>query len=257
MTLILGIICKDGLVMASDTQSEFERGSPVKRINTEKLRILNNKIVIGGAGINALIDKAIRKIEEEYNLMLQNGYDDLRILIEGEENTPEKEKTINGAEYIISEIHKIYNVQRPTFIYGSPTAEESLDFYLMIGGFSYFNGIKKPDLYILYENGISEPMKDYATIGSGSAYAEYLLEKYYDNNITTDQAIKLAIFTISEAQKMDPNVGGKINIIKITNDNTQIIDQKIVENIQNEIDEKLNSIEKILKDYFTSIKKIG
>ncbi len=249
MTIIIGLVCRDGLVMASDTQSEFERGSPVKRINVKKLRVLNNKIVLGGAGTIALIDKAIRRIEEDYERMIENGYDDLKSLIEGIGDN------IKGAEYIISEIHKLYNVDRPTFIYGGAKPEETFDFYIMIGGFSNFNGKMEPDLYILYENGIAEPMKDYATIGSGSAYAEFLLEKYYNESINVDQAVKLTIYVISEVEKMDPNVGGSIDIIKITEKGAERINKELIEKNLNEINEKINIIEKNLKDYFLSINK--
>ncbi|MGC8981847.1 MAG: hypothetical protein ACP5JU_02790, partial [Minisyncoccia bacterium] len=188
-------------------------------------------------------DKAIRNIEENYESMIDNGYDDLKSLVEGIGGN------IKGAEYIMSEIHKIYNIDRPTFIYGVSKPEESYDFYIMIGGFSNFNGKMEPDLYILHKDGIAEPMKDYATIGSGAAYAEFLLEKYYDEQINVNQAVNLTAYVISEVGKMDPNVGGTIDIIKIMKDSIENIDKKLIDKILNELNDKINSMEKNLKDY--------
>jgi 20S proteasome alpha/beta subunit len=119
----------------------------------------------------------------------------------------------------------------------------------MIGGFSNFNGKMEPDLYILHKDGIAEPMKDYATIGSGSAYAEFLLEKYYDEQINVNQAVNLTAYVISEVGKMDPNVGGTIDIIKIMKDSIENIDKKLIDKILNELNVKINSMEKNLKDY--------
>jgi 20S proteasome alpha/beta subunit len=113
----------------------------------------------------------------------------------------------------------------------------------------------EPDLYILHKDGIAEPMKDYATIGSGAAYAEFLLEKYYNESINVDQAVKLTIYVISEVEKMDPNVGGSIDIIKITEKGAERINKELIEKNLNEINEKINIIEKNLKDYFLSINK--
>jgi 20S proteasome alpha/beta subunit len=37
MTLGIGIRCKDGVVIASDSQVEFGRGVPVKRLSVNKI----------------------------------------------------------------------------------------------------------------------------------------------------------------------------------------------------------------------------
>jgi ribosomal protein L18E len=38
MTLVIGIKCIDGIVLASDSQSEFSRGVEVKRLNESKIQ---------------------------------------------------------------------------------------------------------------------------------------------------------------------------------------------------------------------------
>ncbi|MGC9193578.1 MAG: hypothetical protein ACP5FQ_06740 [Thermoplasmata archaeon] len=246
MTVIIGIKCKDGVIMASDSQTEFERGSPVKRINAFKMQILGDKIAIGGAGMMALIDKTVSKINDYYNSIVSKGYNGLSSLIEG------TDENAQGAEYIVSTIHKTYNVERPNYIYGGSRPDEVFDFYLMLGGMSLNSetGGSKPDLYILYENGIAEPEQDYATIGSGAPYAEYLLSKYYSNSIELDGAIKLAIFVISEVQKMDPNVGGKIKVIRIDDQKAKRIDEAEINQKYLEIEKKIEQIDENLRTYF-------
>ena len=87
-------------------------------------------------------------------------------------------------------------------------------FTLLMGGVEVSDNDVIRKLYILHEDGIAEE-EAYATIGSGAAYAEYLLSKFYDPGMKLDVGKKLAAYVVREVERMDPNVGGPINMVAI------------------------------------------
>ena len=96
----------------------------------------------------------------------------------------------------------MYNIERTRYLYGEEHPQEELDATLIIGGYE-----EKPHVAILFKEGISEPINDYATVGSGAAYAEYLLSKLNDNSMSLDTGVKVATYVIREVEKIDPNSG--------------------------------------------------
>lgn len=208
MTVVIGIICKDGVVIACDSQVEFQRGAPVKRLNANKIYKLDGNIAIAGAGMIAFIEKAIDSIRAQYEALKKKGETSISTLINGTEE-------IGGAEQVMASIYKTYDIERVKFLYGSKEAQEIVEVFLMIGGIEKINNIIKKRIYLLHKEGFGEPVNDYATIGSGAAYAEYLLGKYYNPEISVDIGKKLAIYVIKEVEKMDPNVGGPVRAVAI------------------------------------------
>lgn len=221
MTVIVGIVCKDGIIIASDSQVEFERAAPVKRVNANKIyKLLEDRnIAIAGAGTLTFIHKAINLIRES--------------IIEEEKKSGRKlsfREIIDLAESAMAHIYRVYNIKRLEYIYGQLLPEFIHPFPLMIGGSEKNNKY----LFILHEDGISEDIEDYATLGSGAAYAEYLLSKFYYKGITTEAGKVIAMYVIKEIEKIDPNVGGPINIVVIK-DRFQELDEEEIEKINRKV----------------------
>ncbi len=65
---------------------------------------------------------------------------------------------------------------------------------------------------LIHPTGLVEPITDYATIGSGAAYAELLLKNLYSNELAVMNAIPIAIYVIEEVKSIDPSVGGDTQV---------------------------------------------
>ena len=246
MTVVIGIKCNNGIVIACDSQVEFNRGVAVKRLNANKIYKLNENLAVAGAGTVLFIEKAV------------NG---LKNMIEGEENKRKeklgvKEIIENIAEAVMLNLYKIYDIDRSRFLMSEENQTEKIqeivDLVLMMGGVDNSNNY----LYLIHKNGVAEPVSDYATIGSGAAYAEYLLSKYYVPEISTNIGLKLAIYVIEETKTMDPNVGGPVKLIYITKDEYKELNEENVSEIYKNIKEGERLTNKILKDLIAERIKI-
>lgn len=69
-TTIVGVVCKDGVVLATDTRATG--GSIVMEKLCEKLHIMSPNIYCAGAGTAADCDKVTEKIEKELTLLRLN-----------------------------------------------------------------------------------------------------------------------------------------------------------------------------------------
>lgn len=57
MTLVLALICSDGILMASDGQSTFSTSAGPMRLPSEKIRALAGRLLWGGSGAVGLLQK--------------------------------------------------------------------------------------------------------------------------------------------------------------------------------------------------------
>ena len=209
MTIIVGIACKDGLIMASDSQGMSNRGVDVKRMDCTKIEILSEnglKAIIGCAGEVPYINKTIDLIKlkiEEFKVRTCN-------------------ELIDSSEDSIDEITKKYGVDRLRKIgliekrgqlgsFHSERPDPTLDIIIMIGCIED----EKPILHIVLPEGIAEKEENFCSIGSGSAYAEYILSNLFYDDMTLKEGVILATHVVEEVKKIDPNVGGDVQIITI------------------------------------------
>lgn len=68
-TTIVGIICKDGVIIAADTRSTADH---IAEKNTQKIHIITENIVACGAGTAADNDYFAKKLTSELELMERN-----------------------------------------------------------------------------------------------------------------------------------------------------------------------------------------
>jgi 20S proteasome alpha/beta subunit len=207
VTIIVGIKCKDGVVLGSDSQQEFGRGVAVKRLNTGKIYKLNERFSIAGAGTTAHIEKAIDSINIALN--------DTKRRKGGMELC--EDDCVNAIERAMIVTHKTYNIERATFLEDS--REKNFFNPILICG--CLERIDKSDnacLFIIHTEGVVEKITDYATAGSGAAYAELLLKNYYSPELTVNEAIPLVLHAISEVIDIDPNCGGLIRVTTVKPD---------------------------------------
>jgi 20S proteasome alpha/beta subunit len=90
--------------------------------------------------------------------------------------------------------------------------------------------------------GYEEEANDYACDGSGMTYGEYILGNFYKELLEMEEAKELAIYTILETSKMDPNVSEDIKIrLAPLSKNSRDTLTRNVENIV-KIREELNNL---------------
>ncbi len=189
VTLIVGLRCTDGVVLAADT----EESTPLTRGRTRKLltnTFPNQSVVaIAGSGSGDLIDSAVEQIFEAVTADGPTTVADLKATIR---------KTL--LRFYREEI-QIYPTRDP------------LDLLIDL-----VCAVRSPDknfaLYKASGPAISS-VPGFALLGSG-AVMRHVLEELYQPTITVQRGIALALHLLSLGKRHVTGVGGDTHIVTIT-----------------------------------------
>jgi len=210
MTTVIGIACKNGIILATDSQGSYGKGIEMKRFGVNKI------IPITRNGINGI------------SLAMAGSGDAKHIKRLGEELTREiGDKQLGDIELkdrvedLLYRIYRKYNVERSNTLgienrqYFHPTS--ILAARLFPTGYG---------LYLLSNDPWIEPIMEYETIGSGAPFADLLLKQIQRsfsiaNRNFRDMDIEIMLayscYVINEVKTVDIQSGGQTRIGIITN----------------------------------------
>jgi len=202
-TTIVGIVCKDGVVMAADRQSTA--GNIIMDKDSEKIVPVNSYLAISSTGMVSDIQKAIKYTAAELKLK--------------ELRSKSRPSVRQGANLLASIIYQ--SIRQPAmlqFIVGS-----------IVGG---FNEDGTTELYTIDPSGGIKQIKDYdANFGSGMPFVLGLLERQYKRGMTVVEGIRLAVETIKSSTQRDTGSGFGIDVYSITKDGLKkVVSQEIQPN---------------------------
>jgi len=187
-TSIIGIVCKDGIVMGADRQSTA--GNIVMSKTSEKVKKINDYLLFAGTGMVSDIQKSIKLTGAELRLKQLRS-----------KSRPTVRQAANlTASMIYQSIRQPAMLQ---FVVGS-----------LIGG---VNEDGSTELYSIDPSGGIIKVHDYdANFGSGMPYILGLLERQYKPNMTVKEAIELTIESLKSSTQRDIGSGYGIDIFSIT-----------------------------------------
>ena len=249
VTVVIGIRCKNGLVVASDSQVEYFRGVQVKKLNANKIygfNVANGSFFIGGAGKVADIEKLVAYV---YRLLEETSRGGALTL----------EDIYVTLEKAVTYLHKEYNIERLRYL-GYNVSPDDAPFFnplAIIAGVLTIDNEHEFLMNLIHPTGLVEPITDYATIGSGAAYAELLLKNLYNNDLAVMNAIPIAIYVIEEVKSIDPSVGGDTQVAfirEIESGKEKKVDIRILERDEVEdIAKKLRTVTKSIWSEFLNV----
>ncbi|GIU68644.1 MAG: proteasome subunit beta [Candidatus Pacearchaeota archaeon] len=200
-TTIVGIVCKDGIVMAADRQ--VTAGKLVYLKNFKKIIQINDYLMISWTGVVSDAQQITKIIAAELKL---------------KELRSRKRPTVKEAANLVSSL--IYSfVRRPSmvpYIVG-----------VLVGG---FNEDGSTELYTLDPSGSVSKVEDYdANFGSGMPFVLGLLERQYKPGISIKEGIDLAVEAIKSSTQRDVGSGYGIDVFTITKEGIKhVVSQEIL-----------------------------
>jgi hypothetical protein len=222
--------------MASDSLATFGRGVPVLRyankVDVLKHEGLDNPVAVAAAGTIAFYDKFKRRA-------LRTGIEAARKQLKHKLDIIDFCDAV--CEPVLTALSREYEIERSRAL-GYPGFR--LDLSMIVSGLD-----KTGDLhaYFVHAPGLTEPVQDYGTIGSGAAYAELFLRYFLEqsNQVTCDRGAKIAVYAIKGVELFDPHVGGKtsVKILKSASNKLSIEDFKC----PRELDKAKEKMESALK----------
>lgn len=188
-TSLVGIVCKDGIVMAGDKKSTLG-GQIVYEKDAEKVVQINEYLVTSGTGSSSDIDMMRRLAAAQ--LVLKKFRD-------------KKRPTVKEAANLIATI-AYQNIRQPSMI---PFMAGT-----MVGGLDEDGEAK---LYSVGPDGSIVHVKKFdANFSSGMPYILGLLERQFKENMTIEEGIKLAIESIKSSSERDTASGYGVDVFTIT-----------------------------------------
>ena len=189
-TSIVGIVCKDGVVVAADRR--VTAGTIIMNKDEKKLKIINDKYVIAttGGAADALISEKVISAE-------------LRLLELRNKSRASVKEAAN-----ITGMMLYRNIRTPTMI------------PFIVG--LLFAGVDEDgssELYTIEPAGGVYKVKDYdANFSSGMPYILGLLERTYKKDLSVKEGIELAKECIKSSTQRDVSSGNGIDVISLTKD---------------------------------------
>ena len=198
-TTTVGIVCKDGIVLAADKRATA--GHMIVDKGAEKVHLINDRIAVTIAGSVSEAQLMIKLIRAELKLKdIRTG----------------SFTNIKEAANLIGSL--LYHRLRSMFGFGSVVH------FLLAGRDN--NGVH---LYDLFPDGSVSSIRDYVSSGSGSVFAYGVLEANYKKNITVEEGKKLATQCINAALQRDAYSGNGIDIAVISNESVAKVLKKSLE----------------------------
>jgi proteasome beta subunit len=198
-TTTIGITCKDGVVLASDTRATM--GTLIAHKFVRKSFMIDNHLGATVAGAVADAQALIRWIQSEARLYRMR---------QGEEMSVDAVSTLM-ANIMFS--HRYY----PLIV------------QLIVGG----TDKKGPKLYSIDPLGSSIEDTIIST-GSGSPVSYGVLEDSYVKDMTINEGAKLAVRALRAALQRDAMTGNGIDVVKITKEGYKELSEKEVEKLLKE-----------------------
>lgn len=190
-TTILGIVCKDGVVMASDRRVSIGSGMVYAK-NSEKARILNDYLVFSGCGSATETQKVSQLLKAELKL---------------KELKSKTRPTVREAASLLSNIQ----VQASAFLLAGLDENGKISLYDVLGGYL-------------------DEVEDYtASVGSGMPFVLGLLERQYKKDITVKEGVELAKESLKSSTQRDEASGNGIDIFTITKDGIKKVVEQTIE----------------------------
>lgn len=189
-TTTLGIVCKEGVVMATETRATM--GHLIAHKATKKLYKIDEHLGLATAGLVGDLQVLARYLSAESNL------------------------------YRLKRDSKIPVESAATLMSNIMNQRKFMPYYvqLILGGFDSKGG----HVYSLDAAGGAIPDK-YTSGGSGSPYVFGVLEDLFREDLTLDEGIDIAIRAIGAAKRRDSASGGMTNIAVITKDGFKPVSQ--------------------------------
>lgn len=181
-TTTIGIVCKDGVVIAADKRSTA--GGMVANKRQLKLAQIADRMVIAGSGLVSDIQLSSRLAKAEIKLKdVQTG----------------RETTVKEAANLVAGM--LYSlIRRPTMVPGIVS-------FLLAGSDDFGH-----QLYNVGIDGSLTEKDDYDSEGSGSIFALGVLEAQYKKNMSTDEGMDLAVKALNAAMQRDVASGNGIDV---------------------------------------------
>jgi proteasome beta subunit len=195
-TTTVGIVCKDGIVLAADKRATA--GYLIAHKKTEKVYKITDNIGVTIAGTASDAQLLVRLAQSELRLKKIRTGKEISV----------KEAANLIARMIYSNIRKFSLIPGVShFIMGG---KEGSKFYL----------------YDLFADGTISDVDDYISSGSGSVMAYGVLDTLYSKNITVEEGVKLAVKCINAALQRDIASGDGIDVVTITEDGFKKVIEK-------------------------------
>ena len=198
-TTTIGIVCRDGLVLAADKRATS--GYLISWKKFDKIITITENIAVTVAGTVSDVQLLVKYLKAELRLK------DIRT---GRE-TFVKEAASLLANFVYSNIRKLSLIPGIShFILGG---RDSSGFHL----------------YDLSPDGSIIEVDDYISSGSGSVMAFGVLETLYKKGLSVDECVKLSAKGINAAVQRDIASGNGIDIVTITKDGVKKVYSKELE----------------------------
>lgn len=198
-TTTVGLVCKDGIVLAADKRTSA--GYMIANKNTLKISKIADYAAITHAGLVSDAQLLTKIIKAQIRL---------------EQMRRNKQMYVKEVANLLANL--LYaNIRRMSMIPG------------IVG---FLLGGKDSKGYFLYDLGIDGSItdfKDYASTGSGSVFAFGVLESSYKEGLSVEEGMKLAMKAINAAIQRDMASGGGIDIVTITSKGVERVMDKQIE----------------------------
>jgi len=201
-TTTIGILCKDGVVLAADRRATM--GNIIADKKAQKIHQIADEIAMTIAGTVSDAQLLIKLIQSEVRL---------------KKVRTRKSSVVKEVANLASRM--VYNNIRQMSMIPGMT-------HFLMGG----KDIHGFHLYDIFVDGSITKCEDYISSGSGSISAYGVLETLYKKDISVDDAVKLAVKCLNAALQRDSASGSGYDVITIT-------DKGFTKALAEEIDTKL------------------
>ncbi|MBT4334626.1 proteasome subunit beta [archaeon] len=191
-TTTVGIVCKDGIVLAADKR--VSAGYLISNKKMNKIHKISDYSAVTMAGLVSDAQLITKLIKAEIRLR--------RIRSAKEPSTKET------ANQLANILYK--NIRTPSMVPGIVG--------FLLGG----SDSKGHHLYELGVDGSITPTTDFCSNGSGSSLAYGVLETLYSEGLDTEAGIELALKAIGAALQRDMPTGDGIDVFVITKEGVKI-----------------------------------
>ena len=198
-TTTVGIVCKDGIVLAADKRATA--GFMIVDKRADKVHIINDDFAVTIAGNVSDAQLLIKLIRAELKL---------------KEVRTNKRTSAKEAANLLGGL--LFNsIRRPSMLPGIT--------HFLLGG----KDVHGVHLYDLFPDGSVTKVRDFISSGSGSVFAYGVLETQYKEGITTQEGVKIALRAVNTALQRDAASGNGIDIIVIDEKEIKKVLQKELE----------------------------